>query len=93
MKIEIGRSAELATPAAMSEPTKYFLSSGEMRALEEIAKRIHAGRDYWWKQASMRKLEARGFVRRRSGSETLKTASWEITDAGRHYLSGFPHHG
>jgi hypothetical protein len=63
----------------MSEP----LSRQELDALEEIGKPMHADRDYWWRQASMRKLEARGFVRRRPGSETAKIASWEITYSGR----------
>ena len=76
----------------MADPktTNPLLSRNELEALEEIAKPMHAGRSYWWKQASMRKLEARGFVRRRTGSETLKIAAWEITDAGRYHLSGFP---
>lgn len=37
---------------------------------------------FWWKQASMRKLEAIGLVKRMAGYDQYKTPGWEITPLG-----------
>lgn len=51
----------------------------EMNALHEVA-RYH-DRFYWWRQASMHKLERHGMVERMSSYDT-KHPAWRITSKG-----------
>jgi len=66
-----------------------ILTIFEMAALRDIANWRGRG-PYWWKQASMRKLERRKFVERFPGKGSELNPGWRITDAGAQVL-GQPH--
>lgn len=72
---EIERLNSLADKSQTTEP----LSQREREALYDIA--TWKGHLYTWKQASMRKLEARGLVRAvgMRGDQTM----WELTNEGK----------
>ena len=72
----------------MSDAT-VMLSRRELEALEDIDKwsRGITASPYYWRQASMRKLHARGYVEPMPG---IMAGAWRITPAGREHLKGFP---
>lgn len=64
------------------------MSRTERAALAEIAAWQAGGLSarmnaYWWKQASMKKLAARGFVEPIPGLGSPAGVAWRVTDAGR----------
>lgn len=79
----LGCNCVECVPLSQAPTTK--LSSLELNGLEEISK-FHGS--YVWKQATMKKLAARGFVASTRNCHGLPV--WEILDAGREYLKGFP---
>ena len=56
------------------------MTKREKEALQECA-RYPKGR-YCWREASMKKLEAKGFVEKVSHVEGYGCGAWAVTDAG-----------
>lgn len=54
----------------------------EKYALAEIAEHRARGWMYLWRQQTMKKLNARGYVVRSLGGTRI-TPAWDITEAGR----------
>ncbi len=67
------------------------LDPNEIAALNECAYYSRAGRPYWWREASMRKLEARGLVEKHCPPSVaerprMKSRPWRPTEAGLRWL-------
>jgi hypothetical protein len=62
----------------------------ELSALEEIADRqaraLGRASPFYWRQASMRKLDVHGFVQRHPGYGSENNPAWQITEARRQKL-------
>jgi DNA-binding HxlR family transcriptional regulator len=77
-----------------SDQTQTTLGTRLHEALDEIATWQSTGSgkltiaprpSFWWRQASMQKLEKLGFVERIPGRKTATTPAWQITDVGWEY--------
>ena len=72
-------SAETVTSTELVLPPKLHA------ALEECASFTRNRQRYWWRQASMRKLESLGLVGTEAG-DTRKVPCWWATPQGLKYL-------